>query len=396
MTPSITELWSASPDNPRNWSKRNKWLATMTSCYMSSLVSIAASAYSQAVDGIATDLRCAHLLSVSGISFFTIAVAVFPLFLAPLGESYGRQVVYLTSYAIFFLFFLPTALAHNIATVLISRFLCGAAGSVGSTMVGGTLSDLWTQEDREIPMALFALSALLGTPIGLISFTWAGGPTVSWRWIFWTMLAAALPSAIIIALFFRYETLPKQSRFILRKAGYQQTEETERTSRWLTLKQVLFKSAFRPLYFLATEPITLALSTWIAFAWGVLYLFLESIPLVFAQYGFDHANKSRGLAFCGSAVGSTLGFIVHVIYVKRFRSTPTTPEDRLPEACAGAVLFSSGFFIFAWTAKASAIHWIVPQIGTAIIMFGMFLVYVSGTCPLHIIYADFGGTDMHL
>lgn len=35
----------------------------------------------------------------------------------------------------FSVFFLPVALAKNIQTVLVSRFICGAAGSVGTTMV---------------------------------------------------------------------------------------------------------------------------------------------------------------------------------------------------------------------------------------------------------------------
>lgn len=125
---------------------------------------------------------------------YTIAVAIFPLFLAPLGESVGRKPVYIAAYAFFFLFFLPVALARNIQTVLVARFLCGAAGSVGATMVGGTLSDIWSRGQREVPMALFSLSALFGTPIGAVVFSWAGGGSgsgsgVSWRWIHWTMVS---------------------------------------------------------------------------------------------------------------------------------------------------------------------------------------------------------------
>lgn len=365
--------------DPRTWSRSQKWSATLVSCYMSSLVSIAASAYSQAIDGISSELQIQRLVATSGISFFTFAVAIFPLFLSPLGENFGRQRVYLISYALFFLFFLPTALAQNTATLLISRFICGAAGSVGSTMVGGTLSDLWDQEERDLPMSLFALSALLGTPIGLITFSWAGGTEISWRWIFWTLLMAAIPSALLILLFFRRETLPKQTRTKLKQDNFVcgSTGTSLTPSRWQTLRRTLIQSALRPLYFLVTEPITLALSIWIAFAWGVLYLFLESIPLVFAPYGFTHANKSRGLSFCGSAVGAGVGFVSHIYYISRKRHPPTKPEDRLPEASVGAIIFAAGFFIFAWTAKPGSIPWIVPQIGTAVIMTGLFMVYIS-------------------
>lgn len=357
--------WHYDSRNSRTWSLKKKWCATITSCYMSSLISVAASAYSQAVDGIRNDLHSSYLLTISGISFFTFTVAIFPIILAPLGEKYGRRPVYLTTFGLFFLFFLPNALAKNIQTVLISRFISGAVGSAGSTMVGGTLSDIWSPEQRQIPMALFALSALLGTPMGLIGFTWAGG-SISWRWIFWVMLMLSVPSFLAIIFAFRHESLTKEMRLRLR-------EKTNSSSS--SIKDKEFLPILRPLFFLATEPITFVLSLWIAFAWGTLYLFLEAIPLVFAPYGFTHDHMSRGLSFVGIGIGALIGFVLHML-ILHFRQTIKRPEQRLPEACAGALLFSIGFFIFAWTAKPGKMHWIVPQLGTSIIMIGLYLVYI--------------------
>jgi predicted MFS family arabinose efflux permease len=39
------------------------------------------------------------------------------------------------------------ALAQNLQTVLIARFFAGCAGSTGSTMVGGTLADIWATHE---------------------------------------------------------------------------------------------------------------------------------------------------------------------------------------------------------------------------------------------------------
>jgi MFS family permease len=49
-------------------------------------------------------------------------------------------------------FFIPVGAGRNIATVLVGRFLCGACGSTGSTMVGGTLADMWETHERGTPM----------------------------------------------------------------------------------------------------------------------------------------------------------------------------------------------------------------------------------------------------
>lgn len=359
--------WDTDIRNSRNWSLKKKWSATITSCYMSSLISVTASAYSQAVDGIQKDLHSSYLLTVSGISFFTFTVAIFPIILSPLGERFGRKPVYLITFFVFFLFFLPNALAKNIETVLISRFISGAFGSAGSTMVGGTLSDIWAPEQRQIPMALFALSALLGTPMGLIGFTWAGD-SISWRWIFWVMLMLSVPSFLVIFFFFQEESLTKEMRNRLR-------QKSASTNRKDSIKEKVVIPILRPLFFLATEPITFVLSLWIAFAWGTLYLFLESIPLVFAPYGFTHEHMTRGLSFVGIGIGALIGFGIHMI-VLHYRNTIQKPEERLPEACFGALLFSFGFFIFAWTAKPNQIHWIVPQFGTSVIMIGLYLVYI--------------------
>lgn len=94
--------WKYDQNNTRSWNRIKKWKATITACYMSSLISVAASAYSQAMDGIQADLHSSQLLKVSGISFFTFAVAIFPTILAPLGEQFGRRPVYVITFALFF------------------------------------------------------------------------------------------------------------------------------------------------------------------------------------------------------------------------------------------------------------------------------------------------------
>lgn len=94
--------WAVSLANPINWSQSRKWKITVASCYMASLISIAASAYSSGVDQMIVDLHSSRLLVTAGISFFTIGVAIFPLLTSPLGEEVGRRNVYLVSYAIFF------------------------------------------------------------------------------------------------------------------------------------------------------------------------------------------------------------------------------------------------------------------------------------------------------
>lgn len=54
------------------------------------------------------------------------------------------------------------------------------------------------------------------------------------------------------------------------------------------LRELLEKNVSRPLRLLFTEPIILAISIYMAFVYGLLYLFLTFYPIVFQQiHGFN-------------------------------------------------------------------------------------------------------------
>ena len=89
----------------------------------------------------------------------------------------------------------------NIGTILVGRFLIGSAGSLGATLVGGTISDIYPPEEsvlflrslhrervaadqtrRGFPMALFAFMAMFWTGIGPVMMSWVEvRPDLGWR-----------------------------------------------------------------------------------------------------------------------------------------------------------------------------------------------------------------------
>lgn len=79
--------------------------------------------------------------------------------------------------------------AQSIALVLVFHFLQGGAGSVGATIVGGSLSDIWKANERGPKMAGFALCAVLGTVsqffIFLLFPTLTNLPLLGVAWLFW-------------------------------------------------------------------------------------------------------------------------------------------------------------------------------------------------------------------
>ena len=90
-------------------------------------------------------------------------------------------------------FNIPCALAKNIQTLLICRFFAGFFASAPLTLAGGTLSDIWDNNERGFAIALFAAAPYGGPVLGPIVGGFVG-ETVGWRWIFWVCVSSsALP-----------------------------------------------------------------------------------------------------------------------------------------------------------------------------------------------------------
>jgi MFS family permease len=145
--------------------------------------------------------------------------------LAPFSEAYGRNAVYLPTMFLWIVFMIPIAVGKNIQTILVGRFLCGACGSTGSTMVGGTLADMWETHERGTPMvraaplrflhrtvsltrngtvnqALFTLTAFLGVGVGPAMMGYVA-QRLSWRWVTWITMIGGGTAFILVVLCLR-------------------------------------------------------------------------------------------------------------------------------------------------------------------------------------------------
>ena len=142
---------------------------------------------------------------------------------------------------------------------------------------------------------------------------------------------------------------------------------------------------------LATEPIVMFLSLWVAFNFATVYCFFVAFPVVFTEV-YSLSIEQGGLTFISILIGSILGGVLSItcdtlIYKNHYQRSKTdasfvmTPEKRLYGAMIGSVLSPVGFFWFAWTTKEN-IHWMCPMVTSVFIACGNVLVFISVTLYL--------------
>ncbi|KAL4800048.1 major facilitator superfamily domain-containing protein [Aspergillus venezuelensis] len=375
------------PDNPRNFNTLNRWMIVII-CSMGSLcVTCTSSMYTFTYDQLTQEFACSRLIATLGLSFFIWGLGVGPLFLGPLSEFYGRRNIYLTSFTFFLIWLIPCAVAKNIETMIVCRFLNGLAGSAFLSVAGGTVGDLFARQELGAPMMLYSSAPFIGPELGPL----VGGfinEFTTWRWTFYVLLIWTGILLAMLALF-----VPETYHPVLLRRKAQRLRKETGDDRWQapiekldrSITRTVLQSLYRPVLLLTLEPMCLNLCIYSAILLGILYLFFGAFQLVFGNV-YDFNLYQRGLAFLGLFVGMAFAIASDPFWRRIYRKLEATheravgvaddfqPEWRLPPAIAGAPLVTIGLFIFAWTIYPS-VHWIVPIIGSAFFGAGTVLIY---------------------
>jgi hypothetical protein len=144
------------PENPQNWKEWRKWVITASMGSMTLCITFASSVFSTATLPTSILFGVSTEVMTLGTSLFVAGFAVGPLVWGPISELYGRKIPLFTGFAIFAIFNIPVAVAQNIETIMLCRFLGGVFGSAPLAVVGGALADFWDPVNRGIAIAVFS------------------------------------------------------------------------------------------------------------------------------------------------------------------------------------------------------------------------------------------------
>lgn len=164
--PYLVEFIPHDPRNPMNFPEWKKWFITLTVALATLAVAFVSSAYSGAVAQVLVQFHSSEEVGILGISLFVLGFAVGPLMWAPFSELYGRQILFIGTYAALTAFNAGAAGANSMATLIVLRFLAGAFGSSPLTNAGGVIADMFHADQRGLGLSVFAAAPFLGPVIG--------------------------------------------------------------------------------------------------------------------------------------------------------------------------------------------------------------------------------------
>ena len=257
--------WDGPDDtgNPQNWPRWKKWVITTVLSTLTFCVTFASSVFSAATEATAAEFDVSEEVMVLATSLFVLGFAFGPVVWGPFSELYGRKIPMFTGLFLFAVFQTPVAVAQNVETIMLCRFLGGLFGCAPIAIVGGALADFWTPIERGVAVCSFAGATFVGPLAGPIAGSFITASYLGWRWTEWltlimiavfgTLAVVVVPESCAPILLSRRA---KKLRFGTNNWAIHAAHDEKR----VTFGTVLTTYVMRPSKMLVIEPILLLLT----------------------------------------------------------------------------------------------------------------------------------------
>ncbi|KAK2464067.1 hypothetical protein APHAL10511_003897 [Amanita phalloides] len=379
------------PANPLNWTNKRKWAVTIIISSFAFIDLVSSSMAAPAAQQIAIEFHITSSVLISmTTSVFVLGYAVGPLVLGPLSEVYGRSRVLQLANLWYLAWNIGCSVAQSKGQLILFRFMAGLGSSAPLAVGGGILGDIWQPEERGKAMAMYSLTPLLGPVLGAVCGAWIADLS-TWRWVYWSTSIVDVPILVAGLIFLKESFAPfllEQKAKRLRcsmnvekgKVPMIYTKYEIDCSRiW---KEIFARAMSRPFALLAMEPIIQLLALYLAFIYGLFYLFLTCMPSIFSDI-YHESVAISGLHYFALGIGLVVASQLNARYVDRIyvylksrNGNVGEPEFRLPFVFLGAILLPIGLGISGWAAQGH-VHWVVTDMGIVLVGGGIVFVYQS-------------------
>ncbi|KAK5996839.1 putative transporter [Cladobotryum mycophilum] len=339
-----------------------KWYILTVIFWVQVSMNFNTSLYSNAIPGIAHEFSVSEQAARCGAMIFLVLYAFGCELWAPWSEEFGRWPVLQLSLFLVNIWQLPVALAPNFASIMVGRAL-GGLSSAGGSVTLGMIADMWEADSQQYAVAYVVFSSVGGSVLGPI----VGGFTekyLDWRWSIWVQLIFG-GFVQLLHLFTVPET---RTTIMMNRIAKKRREETganiwgpdELVPFWdrFSAKEVMI-TWIRPFKMFLTEPIVLVLSLLSGFSDALIFMFIQSFGLVYAQWGFG--TVEIGLSFIPIGIGYVIAWLLFIPAIKRnIAERKAKPNDER-----------------AQYESRPPIHWIGSMVFVAIVGIANYAIYMA-------------------
>lgn len=296
---------SPSSCSAKNWPATKKWTSLMILSSFAFIHPLSETMITPSINVIAHDLKfTSHHDSMLCLSIFLVGIALGPLFLAPVSEVYGRRPILLSGGLFYTIWTTVCGFSKTKVQLFVFRALSGFGASVALGIGGGVIGDVWNAEERARAIAWYLLAPLLGPAIGPI----VGGfvtDSQSWHWVFWAFAIASIFFLLVAYFFFPESYQPILQEMEERSEKQTQLRDGATKTLAITVK-LIWRNLLRPLRMIRTQPIINILAVFVALLYGIMFLFLFTYPMLWAERYHQSASISS-LNYISAGLGFTIG-----------------------------------------------------------------------------------------
>lgn len=382
--PYVVQWIPNDPRDPMNFTPFRKWFITLSVAIATLAVALVSSAYTGGIREIIMEFGISQEVATLGVSLFVLGFAIGPLLWAPLSEVFGRQYLFIGTYAALTAFNAGCAGVKNAHSLIILRFLAGAFGSSPLTNAGGAIADMFPASQRGLAMAIFAAAPFLGPVLGPVIGGFLG-MEAGWRWVMGFLAAFSgalwIFGSLVVPETYAPVLLRKRAAKLSKMTGKSYISVIDHKQGKTTLGEAIKTALLRPWILLFKEPIVLLCSIYMAIIYGTLYMLFAAFPIVYQQNRGWNTGVG-GLAFLGIMVGMffAIAYTIPVnhrfVHIMQKHNGFAPPEARLPPSLIGSIALPIGLFWFAWT-NSPSVHWMASVAAGVPFGFGMVLVFLS-------------------
>ncbi|KAA8648499.1 MFS transporter [Aspergillus tanneri] len=389
--------------DPKKWPLRRKWKAMLGISSFVLMSPLSSTIVAPSLPSIARDLSISQPAEQSMVlSIFVLPYAFGPLIAGPLSEMYGRVRVIQSWNLLYLVFNTACGAAPSKSAMLAFRFLAGFFGSATLGIGGGTLSDLFTAEERGKAVAIYSVIPLLSPVIGPI----VGGfiaQHISWHWAFY--IASLLDVIIqILGIYFLEETyvpvlLHRKQMHLMRTTALDHRLHSKTREALKGLRSRLRTNLGRAALLLTTQPIVQVFALYNAFLYGIIYILYTIFPDLYTEV-YHESEGIVGLHYLSMGVGMTIAaqgftYVNDRIFasLKTRYSGVRLPEFRVPPMGPATLLLAGGLFWYGWSAQYK-LHWIMPDIGSGLFCIGAVVCGISANAYIIDTYGKFSASAL--